>query len=145
MRRNRNRKFRNSYDGVFGNYMPNGNVTVNNITNITNVAHVSGACGHRPFKRHDSPHRHDRKRLENGGDKKPKLLHFYQTCGMCDQDKASRMSEGEFVDETFKVAGYGVQCVKDRARGVGNGVTKMASGVGQMVGSTFRFIASFFG
>lgn len=137
------RKDQFRYDGVYGNYMHNTSVTVNNVTNITNVATgYSSPAGRGEFRGHSRRRGHGER---NVGCKEPRLLRFYQTCGLRDRDRASAMSEGEFVDETCNVVGYGMQGVRKNASGIGSGVAKMAGGVGHMIGSTFKFVASFFG
>lgn len=127
---------------MYGNYMQNCSVTIANVTNVVKSASVSGFPGRGPFR--GRPRRRVHGEMNIGPSKDPKLLRFYQTCGMRDADKASAMSEREFVDETCDVVGYGMRGASGNVRGIGGGVTKMAGGVAHMIGSTFEFVASLF-
>jgi len=71
-----------------------------NITNITNITQVVAGHGHRPAgkRRGDIGERRT--------ERPPKLLRFCGSCGVMDQDVASRMSSSELCDESVKVIGY---------------------------------------
>lgn len=135
------------YNGVYGNYMPNGNITVNNITNITNITNVV-ACpltyGRR--KQHHNHKIHDRKR--NEAEKPPKLTRFCASGGLLDYDVAASMSDGELFSESLAVAGYGFRGAARHAGniinsggdlirdigGMGDGLFKVAEGLCRLVG-----------
>lgn len=152
MRKNK-RRFKNCSNELCGNFIPYGNVTINrnvtnvNVTNVSNVANVSNFTG---LGSHEFRKR--RRRAELGFTRKrPRLLGFYETCGLKDRDVAGGMSESEFVDGTLDVIGYESNKAKNHIKGIGNniagaagGMCQMACGVGNMVSGTFKFIASIF-
>ena len=117
------------------------NVTVNNVnhihlTNASGVTSVHTQHGKRGPKRH--------RRTGGNCGRKPKLLHFYETCGLSDHDKLTGMSEGDFVAETVDVLKYSVRESERCVCGIGRSVAGVAGGVGQIVKGTFKLFASMF-
>lgn len=135
MRGNKGR-FGSSYNGVYGNHLQSGNITVHNsyYTSVSYTSHV----GHHA---HGKP-KHDRRKEVGDGKKKPELLGFCSTLGLADQHKVAKMSDGELIAGTAEVCGYALKSMGNDARTVGRGVSEMATGIGQMVHGTFRFIAN---
>lgn len=133
------------YNGVYGNYMPYGNIVVNNtyITNITNVSAYSHGSGRhlKRLKHHDRKHE---KREEP-----PKLYRFCASCGLLDQDVAASLNAGELLSGGLAVARYGIRGAAKDARDIihsgrdlGNAVCKMGSGLCGIVESVCGFIGS---
>ena len=102
----------------YSNYYQAHTVNITNVTNITTVthshSHSHGSHGHGHGRKHVHHDRHDRP---------PKLTRFCATCGLLDYDKASRMSDGQMLDESANVVAYG-------CRGLAHSTGKIASNLG---------------
>ena len=116
------------YNDVYGNYMPNGNITLNNITNITNVTNVM-ACPltYGRKKKYHNHKIHDRKR--NEAERPPKLTRFCVSGGLLDYDVAKSMSDGELFSESLAVARYGFRGAVKHAGDIGRSVKDIGSGL----------------
>lgn len=123
-----------------------GNVTVNNITNVTNVTNVVRAHGYTPHGKWRRDNQPKREKHESRGklrhEHKPKLLRFCQSCGMLDQDKVMRMSDGQLARELSCVADYANKRTMNDIRGIGHGLAKIGRGVCGMVSSAFGMVSS---
>ena len=144
MRKNRNRQFVGGrYATVIRANTINNYVTnVTNVTNVTRVTHVynaasiSGYGGHLHHNKRKHAYGNGGRREERG----PKLLRYCASCGVLDQNVASRMSSSELCDESAKV-------VRHSAKHLAHDASECVGGlVGCVCGLTraaFKLIGAF--
>ena len=106
-------------------------VTINNVTNVTNVTSFTNVSAYGSHV--NRKHRRDHK--DKGYGRPPKLMRFYASSGLLDQDVVSKMGEGEVLDETVKAVGYGVKRMSaDLAHNVGDVGRNLAGAAGSAIG-----------
>lgn len=126
-----------SYDGIYGNYMPSANITVNK-TYVTNVTHVAQVT-HAP-----APRKHYKRHSNDKPMRKP-WLNKYIGMGIVDPDRAAKVSEGDVVSESMyalKYAAHGIgrstkRLLVDHGQLI-DGIGLMGKGVCEMVSTIFR-------
>lgn len=92
------------WNGCAGDNVHYGNTYVQNVTHITQtyvVTHTPRYSGRSCRRAHQEwSHGHGSRKT---GPREPKLLRFCKSCGILDQDKVMRMSDGEIVDGLLDV------------------------------------------
>lgn len=123
---------RNGYgNGYAINY---GVVNYTNYIHTTNVINVTimqspGNIGSR--------RRGYARRNTQGRKERPELLRFCESCGILDQDKVMRMSDGQIVDGVFDVGRHVSRDVARNVKGICGGIGKMGQGVAGVVHGLF--------
>ena len=82
----------------------------------------------RPYKKHRNGWGHGGWGKKRRRERKPELWNFCQTCGLLDQDKVMRMSDGELVEGAVDVMRYASHDFSNRARGFCEGMAQAGRG-----------------
>lgn len=101
------------------------NITVNNITNVTNVNNVTNVVHVQGEQRHHKQNHHH--------ERKPELLRFCQSCGILDQQKVMRMSNGQLAEGAVDV-------MRHSSRNLGRHATGVIKSFGGIFGAIARII-----
>lgn len=130
-------KFR-GHNGQYPTYA--NNVTITNVTNITNVTQVSSHVNGygKPRRKHGNGHGFG----DGRSDRPPKLFRYCASCGLLDQDVASRMSTGKMCEESVKALAYTARGVSSSVGGMARGFGRMGQGVAGMAKGIFGFIGA---
>ena len=84
--------------------------------------------------RREGPGAHGKRRPRGP---QPRLLRFFATGGLVDQDVAARMGTGEFWDEGVRLVSYGARGIRSSLSGMARHGQDIARGVADIVGALF--------
>jgi len=135
-----------------GHYLPHDykNIIMAHKIEMNNI--IAAGTLQRPYKKRRNGWGHGgswgKKRRH---ERKPKLWNFFQSCGLLDQDKVMRMSDGELAEGAVDVMRYASHDLSNHARGFCEGMAQAGRGTVELgkcacgiVKCTFNLISSIF-